>query len=71
MSNKKTFETNLQRINDIIVMLQSGQVSLDESVKLYKEACELSEKCRSMLNEAELKIITLNREFKISESEDI
>ena len=48
MSNKKTFESNLQRINEISALLQSGQISLDESVRLYKEACELqknAEKC--------------------------
>ncbi len=71
MSNKKTFESNLQRINEISVLLQSGQISLDESVRLYKEACELTEKCRKMLNEAELKIIELNQNYKITDQEDV
>ena len=71
MSNKKTFESNLQRINEISVLLQSGQISLDESVRLYKEACELTEKCRNMLNEAELKIIELNQNFKITDQEGV
>ena len=71
MSNKKTFESNLQRINEISALLQSGQISLDESVRLYIEACELTEKCRKMLNEAELKIIELNQNYKITDREDV
>ena len=70
MATKKTFEENLQRISEIADLLSSGQLTLDESVKLYKEACDLSQKCKTMLNEAELKIITLNKDFQQTESED-
>lgn len=70
MNNKHTFEEKLQRIDEIAALLQSGQLSLDKSVDLYKEACELTEQCRKMLSEAELKIITLNKSFQQTETED-
>ena len=70
MNDKHTFEEKLQRIDDIAALLQSGQLSLDESVDLYKEACELTDQCRKMLSDAELKIITLNRNFQQAETEE-
>ena len=45
MSGKQKFEDGLERINEISRILSDGEVSLDESVELYKEASELAIAC--------------------------
>ena len=69
MSDKQKFEDNLDRINEISRILSSGEVSLEESVELYKEASELALTCRKMLDEAELRIAKISRDFTEVESE--
>ena len=70
MSNKQTFEDNLGRINEISRLLSSGEVALDESVELYKEATDLALACRKLLDEAELRIARISRDFTTVESEE-
>lgn len=54
-----TFETAFARLEDILERMNSGEVTLDESLKLYEEADRLITTCGKMLNEAERKIETL------------
>lgn len=61
-----SFETKLKRLQEIVSLLDQGNVTLDESIKLYEEGMELALELRKMLDEAELKIIQLNTKFKNS-----
>lgn len=70
MSSKQVFEDGINRINEISRILSSGEVSLEESVELYKEAAELAAACRKMLDEAELRIARISRDFSTVEEED-
>lgn len=70
MSGKQKFEDGLERINEISRILSDGEVSLDESVELYKEASELAIACQKMLDEAELRIAKISRDFTEVEGED-
>ena len=36
-TNKKTFEENMQRLEQIIRAMERGEVALDESLKLFQE----------------------------------
>ncbi len=60
MNNKSSFESKINRINEIISLLSSGDTTLDESVALYKESIELSSDCKKMLHDAELKIVEMS-----------
>lgn len=51
-----TFETAFSRLEAIVEKLNSGALSLDESLKLYVEADTLINTCGKKLNEAERKI---------------
>lgn len=53
------FEGAFQRLEKILEKMNSGEVSLDESLKLYEEADKLIVNCGSRLNAAEKKIETL------------
>ena len=42
MSNELTFENAMKRLEEIVNALESGQVSLDDSLKLFEEGIKLS-----------------------------
>lgn len=54
-----TFEASFVRLEEILEKMNSGNVSLDESLKLYEEADKLIVTCSKRLNEAERKIEVL------------
>ena len=58
MKNMK-YETALKRLEEIAEKLDSGSLSLDESLKLFEEATELTAFCSSCLEKAKLKITKL------------
>jgi exodeoxyribonuclease VII small subunit len=51
-----SFETKLKRIEDIVKNMESGDVSLDQSLKLFEEGIKLSRECQSELTAAEQKV---------------
>ncbi len=53
---KMTYEQAIKRLEEIVSLLESGEISLDESLKLYEESAKLSAYCSELLNKAELKI---------------
>ncbi len=59
MTDKIIFEDALSRIEEIANRLNSGDVKLDEALKLYKEGADLSRICLSKLEEAEEEIKTV------------
>ncbi len=66
MNDKETidFEKALTRLQEISELLEQKEVSLDESIKLYEEGIELAKQCYDVLNDAELKISTLQEELE-------
>ena len=59
-----SFETAYARLEEILEKMNSGKVSLEDSLKLYEEADRLINWCSRRLTEAEKKIEILvkNRE---------
>ncbi|MBO5213195.1 MAG: exodeoxyribonuclease VII small subunit [Clostridia bacterium] len=39
----------IARLEEIVASLESGELSLDETMRVYKEALTLSEKCSKIL----------------------
>jgi len=56
------FEERLARLEQIVTKLESGEVGLDESLKLYAEGAGLIKDCRKTLAEAEKKIAKLTED---------
>ncbi len=50
------FETSLSRLEEIVTLLESGQIDLDESVALFREGKELTTRCEGLLLAAEATI---------------
>ena len=51
-----TFEEALKRLEEITKKLEMGNISLDESVKLFEEGSKLKKYCEDLLKEAQLKV---------------
>jgi|BioPla2DNA2_1021312.scaffolds.fasta_scaffold23004_3 exodeoxyribonuclease VII small subunit len=47
------FEKSMERISEILKQLDSSEISLDESLKLYEEGAKLIAACTKRLQEAE------------------
>ena len=59
---ERPFEERLARLDQIVTKLESGDVGLDESLKLYAEGAGLIKDCRKTLAEAEKKIAKLTED---------
>lgn len=53
---KKNFETSLLELEKIVRELEQGDLSLEESLKLFEDGVKLSRECQVRLNEAERRI---------------
>ncbi len=66
---KFDFEKAMARLEKIIENLESGELGLDESIKVFEEGVELSKKCHKKLTEAEARVKELikneNGEFEL------
>ena len=56
MSKSKSFEENMQRLEQIVRSMERGDVALEESLKLFQEGAELVRSCGKLLDEAELQV---------------
>ena len=52
----KTFEENMERLEQIVRAMEQGNVPLDESLKLFQEGTALVSNCAKMLDQAQLQI---------------
>ncbi len=57
---KMTYEQATKRLEEIVEKLESGEMPLEESLKLYEEGVKLADFCTKKLNEAKQKILDLN-----------
>ncbi len=59
VENEFNLETSMAELEKINNLLRSGEVSLQESIDLYKKGVEIAEKCNEYLVkiEGELKVI--------------
>lgn len=52
----KTFEENMERLEQIVRAMEKGDVALEESLKLFQEGTGLVQTCTKLLDEAELRV---------------
>jgi exodeoxyribonuclease VII small subunit len=55
----QNFEQSLKQLEAIVAQMERGDVSLEESVKLFEEGSKLAEQCKQQLAEAEGKVEVL------------
>ena len=52
----KTFEDSMNELETIVTQLEAGDITLDDSLKLFEEGIKLAKTCQSKLEEAEKKV---------------
>ncbi len=54
-----SFEAAMKRLDEISVQMEQPDITLDDSLKFYKEAVELVAFCRKYISDATLTIMKL------------
>ncbi|MBR3264684.1 MAG: exodeoxyribonuclease VII small subunit [Erysipelotrichaceae bacterium] len=62
MAKELTFEQQMKKLQDIVEKLESGDVDLDASIKLYEDGLKLSKELKKQLLVFEDKIEKLGQE---------
>ena len=67
---KKTFEEQMEALENIVNELEKGDLNLDESVTKFEEGMKLPKDCNKILEQAEKKItILLQEDGNVTEEE--
>ena len=53
---ENSFEKNLQKLELIVEKFESGEIGLEESVKLYEEGMKIKKICDNKLKDIEMQI---------------
>ena len=61
-AKKMSLEECFEGLDDIIVDLQSGELSLEDSFKKYEEGMKLIKKCTETIDKVEKKLIVVENE---------
>ena len=77
---EKKFEKSMQRLEEIVLSLEDGELPLEDSLKVFEEGMKLVKFCSNKLEEAEQKVTLLVKEsggkqtevpFKLEEKRNV
>lgn len=57
MNKSIKFEDLMKELDSVVSSLESGELSLEESIEQYKKGIELSNQCRKLLEEAKEQVV--------------
>ena len=63
MKQPKSFEEAMQRLQELLAVLQDDTTPLAQSVKVYAEAVNLISYCKQTLDDAKLRIEEIDAEL--------
>ncbi|MDA9636605.1 exodeoxyribonuclease VII small subunit [SAR86 cluster bacterium] len=55
-NSTKDFESSLEKLEEIVAELESGDLPLEKSIKAFEDGIKLTRHCQNLLSKAELKI---------------
>lgn len=66
-----SYEEMMTRLEEIVASLESGSLSLEETMRVYKEALTLSEKCAKLLDKfrGEISIVRNGEEVPLTDAD--
>ncbi len=56
MAQEKTFEESMQRLEEIVNLLERNDQPLDETIKMFEEGLKLVKSCDNSLKQFETKV---------------
>lgn len=57
----RSFEENMARLEEIVSLLERGDAKLADSLALFEEGTKLAALCAGLLDEAEQKVVKLQK----------
>ena len=60
MAKSPSLEDTFDKLEDILGQMESGELTMNESFKKYKEGIELVKKCSLMIDKVEKEMIIIN-----------
>ncbi len=68
--NELNFEKAMNRLQEIVKLIEDDSLSLDKSIALFEEGVKLSAYCNQQLKEYEQKIQDISNQFENRENND-
>jgi exodeoxyribonuclease VII small subunit len=59
-----TFEALLVQLQETVTRLESDELTLEEAISAYEQSVEIAHQCTRMLDEAELRITTIDAQSR-------
>jgi exodeoxyribonuclease VII small subunit len=53
---KESFETSLHALEEVVERLESGDLTLEESLECFEQGVKSAARCRKLLRDVELKV---------------
>lgn len=71
--NELSFEQALEKLENIVSQLESGQIKLEDAVKVYEEGNQLKKICEEKLKNAQMKVekLLLDKQGEPTSSEPL
>jgi exodeoxyribonuclease VII small subunit len=60
MTEEKTYDEALRRLEELVAQLERGGKNLDETLAMFEEGTALLKRCQNELNEVEGRLAELN-----------
>lgn len=62
MAKALTLEESFEKLEEVISRMESGNISLEDSFKLYNEGVKLVKNCNLQLDKVEKQIVIINKD---------
>lgn len=56
MATKNSFEASLQKLENAVEQLESGDLTLDQALKVFSDGVKQAKTCRNSLSKVELQV---------------
>lgn len=70
MAKSPTIEDTFDKLEDILCQMESGELTMNESFRKYKEGIELVKKCNSMIDKVEKEMVIINDDKDVEMMDD-
>ena len=70
MAKNMDLEQSFERLDEILEMMESGNSTLNDNFKLYKEGMKLIMNCNQQLDKVEKQIVLINDQGEQTETDE-
>jgi exodeoxyribonuclease VII small subunit len=70
-NNARTFEAKLAQLQETVQQLETEQLTLEQAIAAYERSVEIANECSQMLDDAELRITTIDAHSRSLREESV